>query len=71
MDKPLTIKELRQMHGKPVWVVPHGIQKSYWAIIEVGTNYVRANGLYDGHISHYYGNEGPYSWLAYRNKKED
>ena len=64
-NDPLTLDELRQMDGEPVWVQSPGIPEyGRWAIVEgVGENCLF---LHDDFTCHEYGK----TWLAYRSKKE-
>ena len=63
--EPLTLDELRQMEGEPVWVQSPGVPEyGRWAIVEgVGENCLF---LRDDFTCHDYGK----TWLAYRQKKE-
>lgn len=63
--EPLTLDELREMDGEPVWVQSPGIPEyGRWAIVEgVGENCLF---LHDDFTCHDYGK----TWLAYRHKKE-
>ena len=63
--EPLTLDELRQMDGEPVWVQSPGVPEyGRWAIVEgVGENCLF---LHDDFTCHEYGK----TWLAYRHKKE-
>ena len=63
--EPLTLDELRQMDGEPVWVQSPGVPEyGRWAIVEgVGENCLF---LRDDCTCHDYGK----TWLAYRQKKE-
>ena len=64
-NAPLTLDELRQMDGEPVWVQSPGVPEyGRWAIVEwVGENCLF---LHDDFTCHDYGK----TWLAYRHKKE-
>ena len=64
--EPLTLDELRQMDGEPVWVQSPGIPEyGRWAIVEgVGENCLF---LRDDFTCHDYGK----TWLAYRQKPEE
>ena len=64
-NEPLTLDELRQMDGEPVWVQSPGVPEyGRWAIVEgVGENCLF---LHDDFTCHDYGK----IWLAYRQKKE-
>ena len=64
-NEPLTLDELRQMDGEPVWVQSPGVPEyGRWAIVEgVGENCLF---LHDDFTCHEYGK----TWLAYRSKKE-
>ena len=65
-NKALTLDELRQMDGEPVWVQSPGIPEyGRWAIVEgAGENCLF---LHDDFTCHDYGK----SWLAYRQKPEE
>ena len=64
--EPLTLDELREMDGDPVWVQSPGIPEyGRWAIVEgVGENCLF---LHDDFTCHDYGK----TWLAYRQKPEE
>lgn len=66
LNDPLTLDELRQMDGEPVWVQSPGIPEyGRWAIVEgAGENCLF---LHDDFTCHDYGK----SWLAYRQKPEE
>ena len=65
LNEPLTLDELREMGGEPVWVQSPGVPEyGRWAIVEgVGENCLF---LHDDFTCHDYGK----TWLAYRHKKE-
>ena len=65
-NEPLTLDELREMDGEPVWVQSPGIPEyGRWAIVEgVGENCLF---LRDDFTCHDYGK----TWLAYRQKPEE
>ncbi len=65
-NDPLTLDELRQMDGEPVWVQSPGVPEyGRWAIVEgVGENCLF---LHDDFTCHDYGK----TWLAYRQKLEE
>ena len=65
-DKALTLDELREMDGEPVWVQSPGVPEyGRWAIVEgVGENCLF---LHDDFTCHDYGK----TWLAYRKKPEE
>ena len=65
-NAPLTLDELRQMDGEPVWVQSPGVPEyGRWAIVEgVGENCLF---LRDDFTCHDYGK----TWLAYRQKPEE
>ena len=65
-NTPLTLDELRQMDGEPVWVQSPGVPEyGRWAIVEgVGENCLF---LHDDFTCHEYGK----TWLAYRQKPEE
>lgn len=64
-NDPLTLNELRQMDGEPVWVQSPGIPEyGRWAIVEgAGENCLF---LRDDFTCHDYGK----TWIAYRHKPE-
>ena len=66
LNEPLTLAELRQMDGEPVWVQSPGIPEyGRWAIVEgAGGNCLF---LHDDFTCHDYGK----TWLAYRQKPEE
>ena len=66
LNEPLTLDELRQMDGEPVWVQSPGVPEyGRWAIVEgVGENCLF---LHDDFTCHEYGK----TWLAYRQKPEE
>lgn len=67
-NHPLTLDELRQMQGEPVWVESKGF--TGWAIIlkVIGftTDYVQA----DGKVKFRHANGYRKTWVAYRRKPE-
>ena len=64
--EPLTLDELREMDGEPVWVQSPGVPEyGRWAIVEgAGENCLF---LHDDFTCHDYGK----TWLAYRRKPEE
>ena len=66
LNEPLTLDELREMGGEPVWVQSPGVPEyGRWAIVEgVGENCLF---LHDDFTCHDYGK----TWLAYRQKPEE
>ena len=66
VNKALTLEELRQMDGEPVWVQSPGVPEyGRWAIVEgVGENCLF---LRDDFTCHDYGK----TWLAYLHKPEE
>lgn len=69
-NKALTLDELRQMHGQPVWVVPNkGVPK--WYLVDVANDACETcnNDVVDFEL---YGPKNvSYGWLAYRTKPEE
>lgn len=65
-NEPLTLDELREMDGEPVWVQSPGVPEyGRWAIVEgVGENCLF---LHDDFTCHDYGK----TWLAYRQNPEE
>lgn len=72
-NAPLTLEELWQMDGEPVWLLPiqFGVPYGYWGIItEISDDGVRLatkENPYDFGASSLYG----VTWIAYRHKLED
>lgn len=68
-NPPLTLDELRQMQGEPVWVESKGF--TGWAIIlkVIGftTDYVQA----DGKVKFRHANGYRKTWIAYKRKPEE
>ena len=70
-NKPLTLDELKQMDGEPVWTVTNGVEGSgRWEILEsVDNEFMRlcnpVDTTYDCPIDTY-----GKTWLAYRTKPE-
>jgi len=71
-NEPLSLDELKQMDGCPVWTVTNGVEGSgRWEIVDsVNDKYIRlcnpADESYDCKIDTY-----TKTWLAYRNKPEE
>ncbi len=64
-NDPLTLEELREMNGEPVWVECLGSKDySVWAIVDLCLNGIHTKYFYADFD--YYGDE----WLAYRRKPE-
>ena len=66
---PLTLVELRQMDGEPVWVEFQDDSGGCWGLVHsaVFTHIVFANGLFCTVGKPYFGK----TWLAYRQKPEE
>ena len=68
-NEPLTLEQLREMHGQPVWIVPHrGIAK--WYLVDVANDACATcdNDVVDFEL---YGPKNTsYGWLAYRRTPE-
>ena len=67
-NAPLTLGELRQMDGEPVWVEFQDGSGGCWGLVHITVfnHIVFANGLFCTVGKPYYGK----AWLAYRHKKE-
>lgn len=68
-NEPLTLDELREMDGEPVWIpIPDGSGYGDWAIVDIGaqTELLKAVDLDVAHEECNYGK----TWLAYRRKPE-
>ena len=68
-NKPLTLDELRQMDGEPVWVEFQDGSGGCWGLVHITvfTHIVFANGHFCTVGKPYYGK----TWLAYRQKPEE
>lgn len=68
-NEPLTIEQLREMDGEPVWIVDIGPHKWYgpgWAIVERDNCLVRTAKNWSPVFFERYGEQ----WLAYRRPPE-
>lgn len=68
-NEPLTLEQLREMDGEPVWIVDIGCRKWYgpgWAIVDGENNLVRTEKNWNPVFFERYGE----SWLAYRRPPE-
>ena len=67
--EPLTLDELRQMDGEPVWVEFQDGSGGCWGLVHITVfnHIVFANGLFCTVGKPYYGK----TWLAYRQKPEE
>ena len=67
MDKnpPLTLEELREMDGEPVWVCEPNGTNGVWGLVDLEYQMVRLHG---GGLAIWENNDK--SWLAYRRKPE-
>ena len=70
--KPLTLDELRQMDGEPVWIHFIGgvvIRNDGWFIVsQIGTSEIFLSGKVSVYKNFWYYGE---TWLAYRQKPEE
>ena len=69
-NEPLTLDELREMDGEPVWIVDVGPHKWYgpgWAIVDRDNCLVRTVKNWNAVFFEKYGER----WLAYRRPKEE
>lgn len=66
-NKPLTLEQLRQMDGEPVWV--DGKDYGGWTIFKANANKQVANCLDNVNLS-YYMRDYSKTWLAYARKPE-
>lgn len=68
-NEPLTLDELRQMDGDPVWVEFQDGSGGCWGLVHITVfnHIVFANGLFCTVGKPYYGK----TWLAYRQKPEE
>lgn len=71
-EKPLTLDELREMVGEPVWISEIGTEREYWAIVKEVCDSKGHDGIYLTNVDDtddyaaftLYGN----TWLAYRHE---
>ena len=69
--EPLTLEELRQMDGEPVYVLDLGIGKdSQWCILSVGDYYSAAMVGGSECVSFHFDDYGE-TWLAFRHKVKE
>lgn len=66
-NKPLTLEQLRQMDGEPVWI--DGKDYGGWTIFKASANKQVARCLYNVNLSYYMDDYGK-TWLAYARKPE-
>ena len=69
-NEPMTLEQLREMDGKPVWIVDVGPHKWYgpgWAIVDRDNCLVRTVKNWNAVFFESYGER----WLAYRRPKEE
>ena len=69
-NEPLTLEQLREMDGEPVWIVDIGGRNWYgpgWAIVDRENNLVRTVKNWNPVFFEKYGER----WLAYRRPKEE
>ena len=68
-NDPLTLDELRQMDGEPVWVEFQDGSGGCWGLVHITvfTHIVFANGLYCTVGKPYFGK----TWMTYRRKPEE
>ena len=68
-NEPLTLEQLREMHGKPVWVVPaKGVAK--WYLVDVANDCCSTCDMDVVDFELYGSQDTSYGWLAYRRKPE-
>ena len=65
IDIPLTLEELREMDGEPVWVCEPNGTNGVWGLVDLEYQMVRLHG---GGLAIWENNDK--SWLAYRRKPE-
>lgn len=66
-NEPLTLEQLREMDGEPVWV--DGKDYGGWTIFKAGANKQVARCLDNVNLSYYMADYGK-TWVAYRRKPE-
>ena len=69
LNEPLTLDELRQMDGEPVWVEFQDGSGGCWGLVHITmfNHVVFANGLYCTVGKPYFGK----TWMTYRQKPEE
>jgi len=68
-NDPLTLEQLRKMHGEPVWVVPNrGIAK--WYLVDVANDCCSTCDMDVVDFELYGPQKLAYGWLAYAHKPE-
>jgi len=68
-ENPLTLKELRQMNGEPVWIIPNrGIAK--WYLVDVANDCCSTCDMDVVDFELYGPQNISYGWLAYDHKPE-
>ena len=65
-NDPLTLEELREMDGEPVWVCEPNGTNGVWGLVDLEYQMVRLHG---GGLAIWENNDK--SWLAYRRKPEE
>ena len=65
-NPPLTLEELREMDGEPVWVCEPNGTNGVWGLVDLEYQMVRLHG---GGLAIWENNDK--SWLAYRRKPEE
>lgn len=68
-NAPLTLEELREMDGEPVWLTPLGedFEDGWYIIISIDKQRLHCFQLYSMLFFEHYGK----TWLAYRRKPEE
>ena len=65
-NTPLTLEQLREMDGEPVWIrTKYDASKSFWAIVNTKGDQVESYARIE--LFEYYWSD----WLAYRRKREN
>lgn len=65
-NPPLTVDELREMDGEPVWVCEPNGANGVWGLVDLEYQMIRLHG---GGLAVWENNDK--SWLAYRRKPEE
>lgn len=65
-NPPLTVDELREMDGMPVWVCEPNGENGVWGLVDLEYQMIRLHG---GGLAVWENNDK--SWLAYRRKPEE
>ena len=69
-NEPLTLEQLREMHGQAVWVVPNG-DIAKWYLVDVANDCCSTCDMDVVDFELYGPKDKSYGWLAYRHKPKE